>query len=205
MMWIVWVIGAVWMVGCMALIWEARRTPITPSDYANEPRADIGSRKAEQHTVYTDTIVSPSADSEYVDSERKEDNLDDIEGPIDEDYNYRVKGITPDSDWAHFMNEEVKENKLDLNEANHNDIDSVSELNDEINTRMHKFIVAGTGAVYPAAYVERLHDAIAELARKLQAADKAADAGIGFYNGRTDTHIRTTNSRKFIYKDIERI
>ena len=93
MMWIVWVIGAVWMVGCMALIWEARRTPITPSDYTNEPRADIGSRKAEQHTVYTDTIVSPSADSEYADSEREEDNLDylDIEGPCDADYDYRVK------------------------------------------------------------------------------------------------------------------
>jgi hypothetical protein len=42
---IVWVIGAVWMVGCMALIWEARRTPITPSDYANEPRTVTEARR----------------------------------------------------------------------------------------------------------------------------------------------------------------
>ena len=64
MMWIVWVIGAVWMVGCMALIWEARRTPITPSDYANEPRIGTGSEKAEQHTVRTDTNIARTADSE---------------------------------------------------------------------------------------------------------------------------------------------
>ena len=69
MMWIVWVIGAVWMVGCMVLIWEARRTPITPSDYANEPRTGNGSEKAEQHTVRTDTNIARTADSEY-----KEDN-----------------------------------------------------------------------------------------------------------------------------------
>ena len=66
---IVWVIGAVWMVGCMVLIWEARRTPITPSDYTNEPRARNGSEKAEQHTVRTDTNIARTADSEY-----KEDN-----------------------------------------------------------------------------------------------------------------------------------
>jgi hypothetical protein len=67
---IVWVIGAVWMVGCMALIWEARRTPITPSDYANEPRNRNGSEKAEQqYTVRTDTNIARTADSEY-----KEDN-----------------------------------------------------------------------------------------------------------------------------------
>ena len=91
---IVWVIGAVWMVGCMVLIWEARRTPITPSDYANEPRARNGSEKAEQqYTVRTDTNIARAADSEYTDSERKEEQerliREAVEAFVDADWQYQ--------------------------------------------------------------------------------------------------------------------
>ena len=91
---IVWVIGAVWMVGCMVLIWEARRTPITPSDYTNEPRARNGSEKAEQqYTVRTDTNIARAADSEYADSEYKEEQerliREAVEAFVDADWQYQ--------------------------------------------------------------------------------------------------------------------
>ena len=91
---IVWVIGAVWMVGCMVLIWEARRTPITPSDYANEPRNRNGSEKAEQqYTVHTDTNIARAADSEYADSEYKEEQerliREAVEAFVDADWQYQ--------------------------------------------------------------------------------------------------------------------
>ena len=89
MMWIVWVIGAVWMVGCMALIWEARRTPITPSDYANEPRNRNGSEKAEQqYTVRTDTNIARTADSEYKE-EQERLIREAVEAFVDDDWQYQ--------------------------------------------------------------------------------------------------------------------